>query len=167
MRAALEATRQILGDQHVIGVEVGVLRGEFSREILSEWPKVALLHLVDNYSEGNAYEYEKAKQNLEAYKNKVVWHLCSSVEAAKRTLVGSRDFVYIDAGHSYEDVKEDLNAWWHAVRVGGVLCGHDYQFQWESMAGVVRAVDEFAKENNVELHTETSGSSSDYWMVKK
>jgi hypothetical protein len=166
MRAALEATRQILGDQHVIGVEVGVLRGEFSREILAEWPKVSLLHLVDNYCENNISEYEIAKKNVEPYKNRVVWHVCSSIEAAKRTIVGSRDFVYLDAGHSYEDVKSDINAWWNKIRIGGVLCGHDYQFQWECMKGLVRAVDEFAKENNLELHTKTDGSCSDWWIKK-
>jgi hypothetical protein len=167
MRAALEMARVHLAGQDVIGVEVGVLRGEHSLEILKEWPEVRLLHLVDNYCENNIHELDDAKKRLKDYEKKIVWHVMSSREAAKRTIVGSRNFVYIDAGHSYEDVKDDMNLWWPKIRIGGVLCGHDYQFRWECMKGLVKAVDEFAKENNLELGTETSGSSSDWWIVKK
>lgn len=42
---------------------------------------------------------------------------------------GSLDLVFIDAGHRYEPVHADMLAWKPKVRPGGVLCGHDYQFQ--------------------------------------
>ena len=167
MRPALEGARKHLGESHVIGVEVGVLRGENSREILSQWDSVSILHLVDNYCENNAAELDVAKRNIEPWKNKVVWHLVTSVEAAKKTLFESRDFVYIDAGHDYENVMADMNAWWPKIRHGGVLCGHDYQFRWESMKGLVMAVNEFSTKNSLELNTDTSGSSSDWWIIKK
>ena len=36
------------------------------------------------------------------------------------------DFLYVDAGHGYHDVKSDLDAWVPHVRRGGVIVGDDY-----------------------------------------
>jgi hypothetical protein len=47
--------------------------------------------------------------------------------------------VFIDAEHTYESCKADLNAWWPHVMQGGVIIGHDY----ESFPGVKQAADEF------------------------
>jgi cephalosporin hydroxylase len=60
-----------------------------------------------------------------------------SVEASKLYKDGNLDFVFIDAMHTYDAVKEDIAAWLPKVRVGGVLAGHDYD--WPE---VRRAVDE-------------------------
>lgn len=52
----------------------------------------------------------------------------------------SLDFVFIDAGHSYENVKEDITSWFPKIKIGGFIAGHDYNPKWPS---VVQAVDEF------------------------
>ena len=36
------------------------------------------------------------------------------------------DFVFLDAAHDYENVKEDILSWYPKVKVGGWLTGHDY-----------------------------------------
>ena len=46
--------------------------------------------------------------------------------------------VYIDADHSYEAVKADIDAWMPHVRDGGILAGHDYG--GKMFPGVTRAV---------------------------
>lgn len=56
------------------------------------------------------------------------------------------DFVYIDASHDYESVKQDLNLWHPKIKTGGTIGGHDYG--WES---VKQAVDEFAFANNLQI----------------
>ena len=61
-----------------------------------------------------------------------------SVEAAKDFADGSVDIVYIDANHTYEEVKKDIEAWLPKVKKGGIISGHDYG-GWE---GVTRAVNE-------------------------
>lgn len=48
------------------------------------------------------------------------------------------DLVFIDADHTYEAVKEDIELWKPHVRPGGLLCGHDYRL----FEGVTQAVDE-------------------------
>lgn len=39
---------------------------------------------------------------------------------------GSLSFVFVDADHSYEAVKHDIQLWLPKVKKGGVLAGHDF-----------------------------------------
>ena len=49
----------------------------------------------------------------------------------------SLDFVFIDAGHMYEEVKEDISLWLPKVKPGGVISGHDYSNKWPGVAAAV------------------------------
>lgn len=49
----------------------------------------------------------------------------------------SIDFLFIDADHTYEGVREDIMLWLPKVKDGGVISGHDYDW-----TGVERAVNE-------------------------
>ncbi|KKK61572.1 hypothetical protein LCGC14_3012980 [marine sediment metagenome] len=49
------------------------------------------------------------------------------------------DFVFIDADHKYESVKQDIDDWYPKVRKGGILAGHDYA---QSQHGIRKAVDD-------------------------
>lgn len=69
------------------------------------------------------------------------------------------DVVFIDAMHDYESVKRDIYAWCGKVKLGGLLCGHDYMHAGEH-AGVGRAVDEIFGAENVLVE----GS---VWQVRK
>jgi cephalosporin hydroxylase len=83
--------------------------------------------------------FEVFKQNMspaEGYYNPVK---LASTEAAKLYADGSLDFVFIDAAHEYESVKEDIEAWYPKVKPGGYIGGHDYVV---GKYGVYRAVDE-------------------------
>lgn len=60
-------------------------------------------------------------------------------EAHRNFEDGSLDLVFIDADHSYAGVKADILNWLPKVRVGGMICGHDYS---DEFSGVVMAVDE-------------------------
>lgn len=52
------------------------------------------------------------------------------------------DFAFIDANHTYEHVKADIQAWLPKIKVGGMLSGHDYG----EPCGVKQAVDELLGE---------------------
>lgn len=119
-----------------LGVEVGVQNGFFSRDILKDWKGV--LKCVDIWT--NQENFQSAMEILGAdrmIKGK-------SVDVAKTFEDGSLDFVYIDADHSYEAVKEDYNAWLPKVRKGGVIAGHDYGEN--DCIGVKQFIDEISKD---------------------
>jgi hypothetical protein len=63
-----------------------------------------------------------------------------SIEASKLYEDESLDFVFIDAAHDYENVKNDIQSWLPKIKIGGTLAGHDFHFQ-----GVRRAVKELLK----------------------
>ncbi len=73
----------------------------------------------------------------------------TSLEGSKQFEDNSLDFVFIDASHEYQDVKDDINAWLPKVKPGGVLAGHDYYIEDTSFNGVRLAVDELL--NNIIL----------------
>jgi predicted O-methyltransferase YrrM len=49
----------------------------------------------------------------------------TSLEAAE-TLDVVADLVFIDARHDYKSVSDDIGAWLSHVRLGGILCGDDF-----------------------------------------
>ena len=59
-----------------------------------------------------------------------------SVQAAATYADDSLDMVFLDAGHDYASVTEDILAWLPKVKKGGILCGHDWQLE-----GVRQAVE--------------------------
>jgi len=171
----MEAARKQLGNENVVGVEVGVHAGIHANEILTQWKGVKTLHLVDNYCCGTKH-YGDARLKLECFKDRIVWHLNDSLNVAEESGDLSFDFVYIDASHAYKSVQQDCWAWWPKVKNGGVLCGHDYRLDWENMKdatpawknshGVVKAVDEFVKLKSLKLNAWVKGSGSSWWIIK-
>lgn len=135
-------------------VEIGTWRGRSARALADNTP--GKLFCVDTWAD-NAYGavFPEDASDLCQHKDwlwnefnknlgdvmicKVTPYRMQSVEAA--ALLGSTQFdmIFIDAGHNYEDVVADINAWRPLLREGGVLCGHDYA---DYHPGVVRAVDE-------------------------
>lgn len=72
----------------------------------------------------------------------------TSVDAAKLYHDKSLDFVFIDADHSYEAVKEDINVWLPKLKLGGILAGHDFN-PATLHGGVERAVTEAFGNNTI------------------
>jgi len=141
------------------GVEVGVYRGEYSALLLQSW-KGARVYSVDPWLEFPPDEYtdvcnlsmrdqesnyQTTTNRLGHFGNRSVVLRQTSKDAAKRFPDSSLDFVFIDAQHHYEAVKEDIELWAAKVRPGGVIGGHDYlNGRIESGEyGVKRAVDEW------------------------
>lgn len=92
--------------------------------------------------EGIGPTANKLATNLRGCNSDAVMLLGESTNAARFFDDESVWFVFIDANHSYESVKADIEAWIPKVKRGGVIAGDDYG--WE---GVNRAVSErFGKE---------------------
>jgi hypothetical protein len=75
----------------------------------------------------------------------------------------SLDFVYIDANHRPDFVREDIREWTKKVKKGGIVSGHDYH---GDVAGVV---DEYVRNNNLELFVteQKSDKALSWWFIKK
>lgn len=114
------------------GVEIGVMRGDFSIVLCGANPE---LHLygIDPYLDSVEYpgeqfpheaHYEGAKARLASYNVTLIRQ--KSPEAAEGFEDESLDFVYIDGNHRFEAVVQDILAWEPKVRSGGIVAGHDY-----------------------------------------
>jgi Methyltransferase domain len=152
---AVLRSRRLLGR----GVEVGVKLGKFSDFLLARWPGEKLISVdpwlaagPDDYvdhanvsQDEHERSYRETCQRLAKYGDRSeIWRQ-TSLQAADQIEDGTLDFVYLDARHDYESVKEDLEAWFPKVRAGGIVAGHDYadgSFPSGDF-GVKRAVDEF------------------------
>lgn len=81
-----------------------------------------------------------------------------SAEAARDISDESVDLVFIDADHSYEGVRRDIEAWTPKIKPGGIISGHDYESN--EFPGVVRAVNEAFGERPI------GRPSGTVWMVQ-
>ena len=89
----------------------------------------------------NAFIQNMKEAGVLDYVNPIIG---DSAKTAKRYADGSLDFVFIDADHTYESVKKDIEAWLPKIKSSGVLAGHDYQCK--KHPGVAKAVDEKFKD---------------------
>ena len=155
--------------------EIGVRTGENLFNMITDDIKFAMgidiWKNTDKASENDLYfsqkqldeQYTEVLNKAKDYNGKVAIVKKFSHIAAKDIADESFDFIYIDADHTYEAVKRDLNAWWPKLKVGGLIGLHDYEeiFHSNIPFGVVQAVTEFIEEqkiggNNFHL-TDTSG----------
>lgn len=93
----------------------------------------------NNPSVVNDQLYDIFIQNIEPVKHIINPIRMTSFEASKLYENCSLDFVFIDAGHSYASVKQDIESWLPKIKTGGILAGHDYTDAWP---GVKKAVNE-------------------------
>lgn len=132
------------------GVEVGVWEGDFAKIILSKWG--GLLYLVDPWEKLEDYDdprrdwftpqvYTNLLRNLRVYEGRYVPCKNFSVDAAK-LLPDELDFVYLDANHNYEFVKQDIAAWYPKIRKGGLLAGHDFSPRFPGVEQALQELDD-------------------------
>lgn len=131
------------------GVEVGALKGQsaaFLFEQLRGWmdtgPCKPRLDLVER-EPSNVVEL---RRNLVAWSDMASIHCTSSVQASTFYSDDSLDFVMLDAGHEYADLRTDIDAWWPKLKPGGILATHDYCHYFP---GLMRAWNESFKRFNV------------------
>lgn len=167
-----------LNENNIIGsgAEIGCAYGHLSRTILSKW-KGETLYMVDPWVNlpNDEYREEHSSVNYEAWYDECVKLSQQdtrikivrkrSVEAAQEFQPLSLDWVYIDANHDYGFVMQDMDAWFPKVRVGGIICGHDFYNAKESghWCGVADAVIRWMGEHN-KVFTVTPCSS--WWCIK-
>jgi predicted O-methyltransferase YrrM len=73
----------------------------------------------------------------------------ATTEDAARTWAEPIDFLYVDADHSYDGVRADLDAWYPHVVPGGLIVGDDYEHP--RYPGVKHAWNEFERARGMML----------------
>lgn len=126
-------------------VELGSWKGKSTHAICSSGcPNVtAIDHWEGSLAEPDAHEqakdgsvFKEFTENTKEFDNLIIFEKDIN-EAVKNFPDKSADMIFIDAGHTYEEVKNDIRKWKSKAKV--VLCGHDYMSIWP---GVMQAVDE-------------------------
>ena len=159
-----------------VGAEVGILEGKYS-ELIIKYLQADLkkLYLVDSWKEYSEDLYpdparasqeendKRMERVVQKFKddNRIVIIHNESVKAAlevKELL----DFVYIDGNHRYEFIASDILAWYHKVKKGGLVCGHDY-----NKPEVERAVMEFCSAMGIIYHWWGTADTSSWFFEKK
>ena len=132
-----------------IVAEVGVLHGEFSREIL-RIVEPEELHLIDHEIKPGVLEIERTASS----RTRLHLHASDSADVLESFPDGYFDWIYIDAQHRYEGVKRDTDAARRKVKPGGVLVFNDYTI-WSYVEmepyGVVAAVNELCIDHNWQI----------------
>jgi glycosyltransferase involved in cell wall biosynthesis len=160
---------QSLEGKNLIVAEVGSYAGE-STSIFAKSDKISKVYAIDPWLDGIKCEYvtfqnmgyveslfnEKTAGNPKIVKMKMLG------EEASKNIDDSLDVVYIDAVHTYEAVKTDMPIWYPKVKIGGYLCGHDYDAN--TFPGVFKAVNEFCVLNNLPSPKVFKDTS---WVIQK
>ncbi len=155
-----------------VGAEIGVALAGHSNAILAR-TGVQRLYGIDSYRHRPGYEdiMNLPQRTFDVLHNNVLQFMqphgerfnllrMASVEAAAY-ISEPLDFVYIDAEHSYDAVKQDLETWFPKVREGGIVSGHDYNHP--NFPGVGRAIREFMAREKLAIH----GEEEFFWWVEK
>lgn len=126
-------------------IELGSWKGKSTHAICSSGcPSVtAIDHWKGSEFEPEAHAeaksgsvFETFKNNTKDFKNLTIKQADIN-EAVKDIPDKSVDMVFLDAGHTYEEVRNDIRKWKNKAKI--VLCGHDYVSGWP---GVMQAVNE-------------------------
>ena len=167
MRYSAQFVKEKYKDNAIVVSELGVHLGLNALDMITNM-NISKMYLVDDYNTEkeiigytqSVARYREAYKNLEPYKGICEWFVTSTHIAYKYIPDESIDYVYIDAAHDYESVKQDLHLWWSKVKKGGVFAGHDYKEPLQP--GVEQAVNEFIQREGLELNV----MGVDWWVIK-
>lgn len=164
----------------LIGAEIGTHTGDHAVCLLKN-NKIKFMYLIDEYHVFNdAGKYfidqnkseKKARKALSKFSGKFEIIKENSDSAHSKLGKESLDFVYIDGGHSYKQVKKDIKNYFPLVKKGGILGGHDFHSSpvndrgRQVKNGVVEAVLEFINEAGYKA-SDLRMDYYDWWIIKK
>lgn len=131
------------------GAEVGVLKGKTLFSMLDALPRLHMvavdqwmnmpLRPVDCAETYNQWDMPRIGREVVAkaaqYGKRCRIIKADSVHAASVVADASMDFVFIDADHTEDGARRDIEAWRPKVRSGGMLLGHD--IYWPTVRRVI------------------------------
>ena len=95
------------------------------------------------------YSVESVLKLLSKFEKNVTIIKGNSNNILKDINLDEFDYVFLDGGHKYETVKEDLNNLTKVVNNNGIILCDDYDLTYAS--GIKKAIDEFVANENFKL----------------
>jgi GT2 family glycosyltransferase len=136
-------------------VELGSWKGRSSNAIAQHLPHNGTLYCIDTWGgsptesvlTNEASKMQGDKAFYDFIKNNHVYIISGRIVPLRmkgehafnllREIGIKADVVFIDAEHTYEAVRRDIINGYSIVKDGGVLCGHDYAPDWETVRNAV------------------------------
>jgi len=94
----------------------------------------------------NPYSIEAVQSLLKKFKNNFYLIKGNSNKVLKKIDMMKIDYVFLDGGHDYETVKNDLESCIEVVNSNGTILCDDYNLSYAP--GVKKAIDEYVRLNN-------------------
>ena len=95
----------------------------------------------------NPYSLEAVEELLKKFKNNVSLIKGNSNLILKKIDMSKVDYVFLDGGHDYQTVKNDLDCCKEVIINGGTVLCDDYDLSYAP--GVKKAIDEFSSINSL------------------
>ncbi len=95
----------------------------------------------------NPYTIEAVKDLLGKFKSNIHLIKGNSNEILKKIDMSKIDYVFLDGGHDYNTVRNDLYNCMEVINKNGTILCDDYNLSYAP--GVKKAIDEFVKEKNL------------------
>lgn len=156
-------------------VEVGTLYGAFAAEILREWK--GQLFCVDPWVNQDPAKYFDGANSADmdqvfaVFQNDIGKHeRCTGLRMMSLNAVGKFEdgelaAVYLDGNHRLSNIRDDIAAWIPKVKIGGIICGHDFftRYDKDTDSDALTAVMELAEAVGVRPHVTWDSS----WYFEK
>lgn len=161
-------------------IELGVQAGHFAA-MIDYIVQPRTLYLIDAWKHlDGAYEQDPSNTSDEkhaqlfayvserfALRTHVSIIRARTTEAHKLFADSSMDFVYVDACHLYNEVRQDLDDWYPKVRSGGMFAGHDYENVNVPWIQVRKAVDDFCNAHGIDTLSYVTEEHCGSWAIVK
>ena len=95
----------------------------------------------------NPYSLEAVEELLSKFKNNIHLIKGNSNKVLKKIDMSKIDYVFLDGGHEYNTVLNDLNCCVDVINNSGTVLCDDYDLQ--QAPGVKKAIDEFVNKNDL------------------
>ncbi len=153
--------------KNLIGVELGVAKGDFSKELLKT-KKFKILFGIDSYSlnQHNKKEYKSALKKLDIFSNYKLINMRFE-DALDLFPDRSLDFIYFDGyAHTGQNYGQTILDWSKKIKPNGILSGDDYDSKWELNKIII---DQFALQNKLKLYITDSNKKKhiyNSWYIR-
>ena len=148
--------------KHAIGAEIGVHKGQFSRELL-QVAQPSCLHLIDpwfmlgkewKWAQGDRSTIAALTGILKRFENELVagsvrLHIGFSWDVLAGFPDAYFDWVYLDSSHAYEHTLRELAVLARKVKPEGIITGDDWRP--DAHPGLIRAVRDFVAREPFDL----------------